>query len=296
MNLKALLAFKHVIENRSLAGASAKMNLSVPAVSRHITLLEAELGMALFSRDKRSLVPTEEGDALYLEADRLLQTISQLPEIVEEIKNSRSRLHRVASIPKLANTVAVKAVTQFNGEYPEARVSLELFERKLMERWVAGGQFAFGLGTVPAHHPGIRSERLGSFPLVAIFPRNHHLSTKDSITIHDLADDPFVALRKGSSIRGKVDEMAVSAGVKLNIRSTVVNAELVCGLVARGAGVSICDDLVASAFGDRLHRRTLIHGGSEDYGLLFNRDRAIKGEVTRLVEAFRTVFEAMRQE
>jgi DNA-binding transcriptional LysR family regulator len=61
MNIKALRAFRAVVAEGSVIGASRTMNLSQPAVSRLLALLEAELRLTLFLRVRRRLVLTDEG-------------------------------------------------------------------------------------------------------------------------------------------------------------------------------------------------------------------------------------------
>lgn len=51
-------SFLAVMERGSLLGAARALNSSQPTIGRHISQLEAELGVALFERTGRALVPT----------------------------------------------------------------------------------------------------------------------------------------------------------------------------------------------------------------------------------------------
>ena len=62
MNLRALRLFRQIVLTGSLAEASERLNISASAASRLITLLEDELDIQLFSRDRRRLELTEQGD------------------------------------------------------------------------------------------------------------------------------------------------------------------------------------------------------------------------------------------
>src|SRR6516165_12292643 len=65
VNLKRLQAFRAVFEAAAVTRAAERLHTTQPAVSRLIGDLEAELGLALFVRQRRRLVPTAEGRAFY---------------------------------------------------------------------------------------------------------------------------------------------------------------------------------------------------------------------------------------
>jgi len=63
MNIKGLRVFILTIEEGTLSKASERLNISPPAASRLLNLLEEDLGVPLFSRVKKRLIPTVEAEA-----------------------------------------------------------------------------------------------------------------------------------------------------------------------------------------------------------------------------------------
>nr|WP_272209655.1 LysR family transcriptional regulator [Marinicella sp. W31]MDC2875474.1 LysR family transcriptional regulator [Marinicella sp. W31] len=61
IKMRQLEAFRAVVKLASVSGAARTLGLSQPTVSNLITSLEAELGVQLFQRVKKRLVPTTEG-------------------------------------------------------------------------------------------------------------------------------------------------------------------------------------------------------------------------------------------
>src|SRR5688500_4051540 len=59
MDLKQLKTFIAVAETRSLSKAADRLKLGQPALSRHVRMLEDELGIALFLRHGRGMEPTQ---------------------------------------------------------------------------------------------------------------------------------------------------------------------------------------------------------------------------------------------
>jgi DNA-binding transcriptional LysR family regulator len=91
---------------------------------------------------------------------------------------------------------------------------------------------------------GVDAEYLGvAAPYVAL-PPEHRLAKRKSIRLTDLADEPMVLLDLPDS-RDYFEAMLAKAGVTPNIRYRSASYETVRGLVARGHGFSILNQLPA---------------------------------------------------
>src|SRR5258708_32265846 len=86
MNLKRLQAFRAVFEAGSVTRAAEQLHTTQPALSRLIADLEAELGLALFVRQRRRLVPTAEGRTFPREAEKALVPVDQIVAIARDIR------------------------------------------------------------------------------------------------------------------------------------------------------------------------------------------------------------------
>ncbi|WP_200958476.1 LysR family transcriptional regulator [Rhizobium sp. Root149] len=82
LNLKATEYFEAVARLSSVTKAAEELGISPSAVSQQLSLLEAQLGVKLFRREKGRLVLT-------LDGDRLFQTTTQA---FSAIRNARSGL------------------------------------------------------------------------------------------------------------------------------------------------------------------------------------------------------------
>src|SRR5207237_10584758 len=78
MDTRQLATFCAVVERRSFSQAAEKLGVTQPAVSLQIRSLEKRLGTQLFDRSGRRVEPTEAGNRLYRNAQRLLALEEQL--------------------------------------------------------------------------------------------------------------------------------------------------------------------------------------------------------------------------
>src|SRR5687767_10336063 len=99
MDTRQLAAFCAVVERKSFSQAAERLGVSQPAVSLQIRSLEQRLGRQLLDRSGRRVEPTEAGQRLYRNAQRLLALEEQLLEEVSETAEGelRGRLELGAS-------------------------------------------------------------------------------------------------------------------------------------------------------------------------------------------------------
>jgi LysR family glycine cleavage system transcriptional activator len=120
--LNALKGFEATTRRESVREAAEELCLTHPAVSYQIQVLEQDLGVQLFSRSGRSLVPTDEGRLLYRHVRHALETLIEGAEVVRRTRAEtplRVQTYVTASIRWLA-----RRLPDFLQRYPHIRVQL----------------------------------------------------------------------------------------------------------------------------------------------------------------------------
>lgn len=121
-SLNALRAFEAAARRQSFARAAEELHVTQGAVSRHVGLLEDELGVALFRRHARGVELTAQGRALLPELTASFERIARATRQVAE----GDRELRVACQPTLASRWLVRRLAGFQGLRPGTRVTLGL--------------------------------------------------------------------------------------------------------------------------------------------------------------------------
>src|SRR6476660_7752528 len=85
MELRQLRTFVAVAELRHFARAASLRNLSQPAVSHQIALLEEEVGAKLLNRATRRVSLTVAGEVFLEEARRILGAVERAHERMQEV-------------------------------------------------------------------------------------------------------------------------------------------------------------------------------------------------------------------
>ena len=95
MDLRLVSYFLEVVERGSVSAASKALRVGQPSLSRQISKLEREMGVALFVRHARGVEPTWYGEVLVRHARN---AISELQEAQQEIANLKAGTTGHASI------------------------------------------------------------------------------------------------------------------------------------------------------------------------------------------------------
>ena len=292
MRVETLRAVRAVVEHGSLTAAADVLAMSEPALSRRIGALEAEIGLVLFDRSRRSLRPTETACALLQEAEPILSGIERIGDLVGELRAGARRRLRLVTMPRLVPAIAAPVIARFKAEHPEVALSVDVQPHRMLETWIAGQRFDLGLSALPARHRDIDTRLLMDLPAVAVLPADHPLAGAEEIAVEALSGDPFVTLSPGTLLRRQTEEIFGRANALLAPAMEVSQAQLACQLVALGAGVTICDPMVPTAFGDRLASVPIAPRHTMSFGMHFLRGREIVPEAEALVRITREAADA----
>jgi LysR family glycine cleavage system transcriptional activator len=120
--LKALKGFEATMRRRSVRDAADELCLTHPAISHQIQLIEADLGVPLFSREGRKLTPTPAGEMLYPYVRRALESLIEGADLVRQVSTDqplRVQTYVTASVRWLA-----QRIPGFVREHPGLEVQL----------------------------------------------------------------------------------------------------------------------------------------------------------------------------
>lgn len=124
INLNRLTTFVAVVEAGSLTAAASRLGLAKSMVSKHMQLLEQEIGVGLLLRSTRKLSLTEAGRAFYESSRQLLQAAEQAIEQARSGRLTPQGTLRVASPIDYGVMVLSPVLTQLRAQFPALRIEL----------------------------------------------------------------------------------------------------------------------------------------------------------------------------
>ena len=239
-----LRLFLHVADTGSITAGAARSGLALASASARVRGMEQQAGVVLLERRPRGVQPTPAGRTLLHHA-RL---------VVQQIERMRGELGEYAlglkgHVRLLANTAAIseflpEALAAFLAAYPN--VHIELDERPSTEIARAVAEQEIDVGVVAAHVDltGVESFPFASDRLVLVVPPGHTLSGREGIAFADTLNEEFVGLAGDSALQQHLIGHAGRAGGRMRLRARVRGLDIVCRMVARGAGIAVVPEAV----------------------------------------------------
>jgi DNA-binding transcriptional LysR family regulator len=119
-----LRVFHAAAEAGSFTHAAETLRLSQSAISRQVSALEQDIGVALFHRHARGLVLTEQGELLFRTAHDVLMKLEQVKSRLTETKDQPSGTLRVTTTVGLGAGWLTGRVHEFIELYPDIQLQL----------------------------------------------------------------------------------------------------------------------------------------------------------------------------
>jgi DNA-binding transcriptional LysR family regulator len=258
---RQLRYFLAVVEAGSLSRAAAMLNLSEPALSKSIRLLEQSLGVQLLERHARGITPTVFGQALTERARVIRSELRHAYEDISMLRGGERGQVTVGTLPLFAAGVLPRAVAELLTLRPGIQVSVrEALADSLIPK-VLSGDFDFALMTMRPYEidPALAQEFLQKRDLpVVIMGSGHPLSTRDALGLDELGDLKWILPPKSDGLRLDFDrlfeaarlpppEPVVESNSVLFIRSVLREVQCVTYLSPQLVRQELDQDILTSA-------------------------------------------------
>jgi DNA-binding transcriptional LysR family regulator len=238
---RRLLTFRAVAHAGSFSAAARELSLTQPAVSQQVAALERELGARLLHRGPGGLSLTDAGALALEHAEALAERMAIADAQLGELGDEAGKL-RVGAFPSALATVVPAAIARLGAR----RVSAVEGTMEELPARVADGSLHVALcfqdaAVPPREHPGLRRHELMVEPFVAIVGASHRLSSRKTIRVHDLRDEPWTA----PSADGILVRACRAAGFEPDVRFYTRDVLAIRAVVAANLAVSLSPRLIA---------------------------------------------------
>ena len=171
-SLNSLRAFEAAARNQSFVRAAAELHVTEGAVSRHIKLLEEELGLPLFYRRPRRVELTAHGERLLPVLTRAFKAIATgVGQVAAE-----GRTLKLLSQPSYSIRWLIPRLDDFRAAHPQLPVHLTTAPHDWPD--VMGGGFDLVFACGPARPAGWEAEKVLSAAMTPVCsPRLRHIGS-----------------------------------------------------------------------------------------------------------------------
>ena len=244
-DLADLSLFRHVIEAGSITHGAQRSNLALAAASTRIRNMEATLGVALVTRGRQGVTPTQAGRTLLQHARTILRQAERLHEDLGAYGGGLAGQIRVLSNTNALTEFLPEALSSFLATHPNVSVDLEERLSDEIVGLIAEGVADLGIvaGTVDARALETYPFRRDRFVLVVA--REHPLAGRGKVSFDDVLGHDFVGLDRASALQRFLASKAMRIGRPLRLRVQLRSFDTVCRLVECKVGIGIVPETTA---------------------------------------------------
>ncbi|GGG69896.1 LysR family transcriptional regulator [Paenibacillus radicis (ex Gao et al. 2016)] len=229
-------SFCTIYKHQSVSEAAKTRMMTQPAMSQHLTALEAEVGEALFIRTTRKITPTERGKELY----------SQLAPLIELLENTTMSF-KATSLPTMS-VIKIGAAHEFFSEkilpqlpkYNSCTIShfgtaeqlLELLKEDKLDILIMSKRF---------QTPGVEYLKFMDEEFVIVAPSDYEIVEFDNLKLEEqwLSEQKWVSYGLELPIIRRIWREHFKKRPQIRPIHVIPNLHMILKAVEIGAGLSV---------------------------------------------------------
>jgi DNA-binding transcriptional LysR family regulator len=247
VDLKQLRALLAIADTGSVTRAAEILHIVQPALSRQLKLLEEEIGVPLFDRERHGMVLTGPGRKF---VEHVRRGLSELDSGKSEISPKKKVVEGsvvVGLLPSLADLLVTALMGRVRHCYPAVDLRSYIAYVDDMQRSLEQGQVDVALLYLrPDAAERIPNEQILEESLFLVGPPEAALDMDNPVPLASLSDVPLILPSRSQGIRAIVEREFVAAGVHMNVTAETSSANLQKTLVMKGLGMSILSGAVVA--------------------------------------------------
>ncbi|WP_408599691.1 LysR substrate-binding domain-containing protein [Pseudomonas sp. PLMAX] len=238
-DLTDLRLYLNILDSGNITAGAARSHLSLAAASARIRAMEASLGTEFLERGRRGVTPTPAGKALAQHARVLLQQAERMQQDLADYAKGVKGQVRL-----LCNTTAIteylpELLADFLREHPNLDIDLQELPSTRITHALRQGAADLGIVSDAVDTHSLETLPFRNDPLVLIMPPGHPLAGGEPPNFSDTLQFDYVGLTANSALAVYLEEQALHAGMRMQIRIRAEGFDGVIRMVARGAGLAI---------------------------------------------------------
>lgn len=235
-NRHQIVAFNAAAALGSFTAAARSLGVTQSAITQHIVKLERATGARLFERRQSGLDLTRAGRRLYEVTEEIGYLFKLLDERISEYARLDSGVLRIAAT---ATRPTMEYMRRFRTNYPNVRLVFIHAGWRECARLLQNREVDIAIMPQPEKQQRMSIKRIGQRRHDAIVCRDHPLSVRGEVSLHELARFPLVIGSVRSFARHRLEAAMELHDVTFADTMHVAASSTAIEAVAHGLGVTV---------------------------------------------------------
>jgi LysR family nitrogen assimilation transcriptional regulator len=249
MDLRDLRYFVHIAELGNITRAAQQLRVAQPSLTRHIQNLEADLGVAVFTRVNRGVQLTEAGRRLLDRASRILRDVDLTRREVGAQRDVPSGRIALGIPPTLCPVLLPALIARMRRDYPAVDLEIAPAGSMVLPEWLRAGRLDLAVMTEITP-----SRLLVTTPLVReemVLVSAPTSGDRTSIGVAKLLNTPVIV---SEAIRTITNGLLAPLGASLKVEMVLNSLETIRLMVQEGT----CSTILPYSITRRDHMMKLV--------------------------------------
>ena len=195
--------------------AAEYIGLSQPAVSKAIGDLETDLGVTLFTRGNRGVVPTVYGETLVRHAQVALAQLAHAAEALDDLSHGAGGRVVVGTLLAASAWLLPQAIARLRAERPRVIVEVVEGTNDRLQPMLSRGDLDMVVGRLSEfrHRSGVHQEALYDEAIVILTRPDHPLARRGAVDLRDLQTADWILPPPETTLRRQLEKAFFDAGL-----------------------------------------------------------------------------------
>jgi DNA-binding transcriptional LysR family regulator len=216
VELRQLEYFIAVASEMNFSRAAQRVYVVQSALSTSVGKLEKELGVELFDRSKQQIKITPAGELFREHARRVIQTARLARDSMSDFRGELTGTVDLGSLISHGRLDVPKVLGEFHQNHPLVQIRLRQSQTGSTAYLsaIVDGSLDLALVSSPTRFPPrIAMHLLSEEPMMFVCRPDHHLSSRNTVSLKDLADEDLIGFPLEFGLRRLVEDAFTANGI-----------------------------------------------------------------------------------
>jgi DNA-binding transcriptional LysR family regulator len=250
MRYRHIEVFYSVFIHGSVTKAAHDLNVTQPSVSKILSQSESDLGIKLFERLNKKMIPTQEAKILFPYAQKIHNNLSNFKKVSSNLVEKPQGDLNIAATHALGIDYLPEAISKFSALNSKATFETVTLHYEEIIKQVLELKVDVGIVYDPVPHDDLINQPIINGKFVVIAPQSF-FPNKTEVNIDDIKTQPFIKITDKVGPRGplgsKLEEYLLKNSLNLNPTFNTETYQVALALVSKGMGITITDKISAES-------------------------------------------------
>lgn len=238
INIELYRIFYTVAIAQNITKASEMLNISQPAVTKHIKNLEDALGVILFIRTRKGVVLTPIGQKIFLEIKNALTILDNVENEIKNYKDNNYGVIRIGISTTLVRLYLIDYINIFHKKYPNVKIEINTDTTKENIKLLENGLLDLIICKLPdSLDKDLNFMKIGETSYEFIANKELYDTIKQPIKLNKLVDYPILLQKEPSNSYNRAKTFFKQNNLNVESKFNIGSSSLLIDFTKIGYGI-----------------------------------------------------------